>query len=317
MKKINNKHIDSKIDWFISSLLTSYKQYKLDESAKSQLIFFIYLLLNPEFQAFLIRLRTLLSIPENGFVEVSEFRVWQTAFNQSAYNFKTENPIDEKFIKVLQFLELKMGRLIRPIKSNATAEDPDEELLHVLVKELRIDRPFYFQWLLFLKSVLFLPDPKQFLDNLAHQAQEEKVLFDPYKITIMLTRKSTLNSIKATLDKNKTDIRKTIQGVKTRTKETALEVHNLDRDYLAYKIYTGYKSTRKRGDDSVFNVPKGNYVQGIAQELDDDLGLGKIDDVSIGKIVNRMNTRISNIFSDKRSIFNAVIDEIEQAFSNL
>lgn len=302
--------IDPRIDWFISSLLANYKQYELDESAKSQLIFFVYLLLNVDFQPFLLRLRKLLSIPEHGFIKASEFQAWQTTFNQSGYNFKTQNPIDKRFNKVLQFLELKMGRLIRQPKSKSMIENPDEELLHVLVKELQIDRPFYFQWLLFLQSVLFLPNPQQFLNNLSHQTQEESISFEQYKISIVLTKKSTLNSIKATLDKNKADIRKTIQGIKTRTKETALEVQYLDRDYSAYKFYIGQNATQL---DSYMNKRKEDRVLDEIELPSKKYPGEDYDYGSIRKIASRMKKRIESTFSDKRSIFNAVIDEIEHA----
>lgn len=301
--------IDPRIDWFISSLLANYKQYELDESAKSQLIFFVYLFLNAEFQSFLLQLRKLLSIPENGFSNASEFRAWQTVFNQSAYNFKTNSPVDNKFIKVLQFLELKMGRLIRPTNSRIKIEDPDEELLHVLVKALRIDQLFYFQWFLFLQSVLFLLNPKQFLDNLSHQTQEENISFEPHKISISLTRNSTLNSIKAILDTNKDDIRKTIQGIKTRTKETAMEVQYLDRDYAIYKSYINHSSTKKRGDDIIYNIRKETHVMDEAESVED---IENLDFGSIRKIASRMKNRIQSTFSDKQSVFNAVIAEIEQ-----
>src|SRR3989338_5792758 len=242
----NNNKIPPNIDWFVSSLLANYKQYNLDASSKSQLIYFVYLLLNVDFQHFLVKLRTLLDIPQDGFNDISDFHKWQIMFDKSADDFSMQKTIDKRFIKILKYLDSKIGRRINPTKLQTKQEDPTDELLYVLVKEFEIDRTFYSQWLLFLKSVLFEPNPKQLLDNLAHHIQEEKLFIDNNKVSITLTRKSTINSIRETLNKNKDIVNQAIQDIKDRAKETELEVENLDRDYKAYKIYSNYSARNNK-----------------------------------------------------------------------
>jgi len=300
--------IPPNIDWFISSLLANYKQYRLDPSTKSQLIYFIYLLLNKDFQRFLIRLRALFDVPKDGFVDINDFKSWEKSFNQSTNEFRTKGHTVIRFEKILKYYESNTGKRVQFLKTKARQEDPIEEIVHVLLSDFDIPYNFYFPWLIFMSSILFMPNPKHFLDSLARNPQEEKMKIEGSTITISITRETTLNSIRALLDKNKEKVNRAIQDVKDRVKETELEVEFLDRDYQAYKIYSNY-SARDNKYSSERKVDKVNEKLRLPSKkyLGEDF-----NDGSIRKIASRMNQRIESTYSDRQRVFESVLDKIEQ-----
>ncbi len=304
----NNGNIPPNIDWYISSLLANYKQYKLDPSTKSQLIYFIYLLLNKDFQSFLIRLRTLFDISKDGFEENADFKSWEKDFNQSANTFRREGITDKRFERILKYYVSNTGKQVQFLKTKEKQEDPTEEIVHVLLLGFGIPRNFYFPWLMFMSSILFMPNPKHFLDSLARNPQEEKMKIEGSTITISITRETTLNSIRVLLDKNKVKVNRAIQDAKDRVKETELEVEFLDRDYQAYKIYSNY-SARDNKYSSERKVDKVNEKLRLPSKkyLGEDF-----NDGSIRKIASRMNQRIESTFTDRQRVFESVLDKIEQ-----
>lgn len=302
-KSHNDKIPPSNIDWFISSLLANYKQYKLDPSIKSQLIYFIYLLLNKDFQSFLIRLRTLFNVPKDGFIDIADFKSWEKGFNQSANEYKAKGHTDNSFEKILKYYESKTGKRVQSLRTKSIQDNPTEEIVHVLLSDFGIPRSFYFPWLMFISSILFMPNPKHFLDSLARNTQGENLKIDDNKLTITLTRNSTINSIGNLLKNNSSAINRAIQTIKNKVKETELEVEFLERDYKAYKIYSNYsardnKYSRDRKVDKV--------IEKMADHLEE------YNEGSIRKIASRMNQRIESTFTDRQHIFESVLERIAQ-----
>lgn len=306
--------IDPQIDWFISSLLANYENYNLDNTTRSQMIFFVYLLLNTHFQHFLLRLRDLMEIPNNGFLKKTDFDTWASNLNTSSLKTLSNKPLNFTNTRILLFLKQKIGRPIETLNEDDRSEDPADELLHVLVKALKIPNPYYSQWLTFLKNILFLPDPKQFLNTLSHHRERERVAFRQYSLTITLNRHSSINSIKTTIEANKHEIRKVIKGLKIESKETSLENENLVRDYNTYKNYISHNAGRGRNFDIHFNKRKEEYATDKVEQ-GTGIDIGNIDFDSIRKLVSRMNKRIESTMTDRLDTFNALLSEIEQISS--
>lgn len=304
----NNKKIPPNIDWFISSLLANYKQYKLDSTTKSQLIYFVYLLLNNDFQHFLMRLRGLFSVPKDGFMDMADFKVWEKNFNKSANDFKKNGRTNKRFEKILKYYESRTSRRVQFLRNRVNQEDPTEEIVHVLLSDFGIPNNFYFPWLMFMNSILFMPNPKQFMSSLANNKQEENLKIDGDKITITLTRNSSINSIGNILKVNATSINQAIQDVKNRAKETELEVQFLERDYRAYKIYSNYSAK----DDKYSNVRKVDEVNEKMSLPSKKYPGEDFNDGSIRQLTSRMNKRIKSTFTDRQHVFNSVLDKIEQ-----
>jgi len=305
MKKIDKK-IESQIDSFITTTLADYKEYQLSGYMLSHLTYFIYVLLNKDFQSFIIHCREILDIPTTGFSSQEDYDSWRKEFNTTILKHRNGTLRDSKRMKLISYMQTKVEDIY-------SRKDAHHTFLVVLLRSIEVDDLFFSVWFLFLANTLFIFRPDVFLRNLkvlGKRKWKQAIHIKKNELTIYLNAKTTINSLKATLDKNKDGINKHIEILKHKVSENALEVKELERDYLIYKSYISHHSTKKRGENIYDNVTKEMHV---VEELESDPAIENLDFGSIRKIVSRMNKRIENTYLDKIPTFTNVLNSIENS----
>lgn len=96
----SQKAVDPYFDWFISSLTTNINNYNLSQYAKANIVSFVYLLLNTQFQSAVKEIRNNLDIPENGFVDLDAYHKWRNGFSQSINDYQKARKIPLKQNKI-------------------------------------------------------------------------------------------------------------------------------------------------------------------------------------------------------------------------
>lgn len=319
----SQKVVDPYFDWFISSLVTNLNSYNLSQSTKSNLISFVYLLLNTQFQTAVRKIRNSLDIPENGFTDLDTYYKWRNDFLQAVNNYQKAKKIPLKQNKVITFIEKQTIKVFKgKVPISTIFQKPEDMLAIVIIKLLKIgkDRNLTL-WSSFLYHLIFTFNPKELFDNLHRfdiQDNEFSISEDYFSgsvnLTIPLNLNSTINSIQTTIEKNKTKILQTIEEMKVKSPKTALRAREIERDYALYKSYIPFKATKYRGDSYQSNYRKEDHAFEKSEKYYHFETQEKMDNYnveSIRKVVDRMKDRIRESFIDKSDTIANLLTEIE------
>lgn len=310
------KAVDPYFDWFISSLAVNIDNYNLNQYARANLTSFIYLLLNTQFQSKVKKIRDYFDIPSNGFENEEMFNAWRNILYQAIIDYQNKKKIPLKQNKIITFVEKYAIKLTKGKMANSTIfNDLESVFIFILMDLLKIGEEGNGKlWSKFFYHSIITFDPKKIFDELSKFNRENEVLISPTNLSITITLKSTINSIKTTIDENKDKIVQTLEKMRTESPITNIETLDIKRDYFIYCYYTSHKSTKKRGKDIYENTRKELAVEDKAEELLNEAeyaAIEKLDWTSMRKIVSRMKQRTRQSFIDKSDGIGNLLSTIE------
>ncbi|MFA6501325.1 MAG: hypothetical protein WCT85_00900 [Parachlamydiales bacterium] len=294
----------------------------MDPYTKSNLISFIYLLLNINFQSAIKKMREYLDIPTNGFSDTESYYRWRNTFFQAVGDYQKAKKISLKQNRVITFTEKQIVKLLKGKVSLSTVfQNPEDALVIVVLKLLRIGKDRNIKlWGRFFYHLIFTFNPKELFSGLHDlDVRNDKISISKdyfsgsVSLVIPLALESTINSIQTMIKKNKSIILQTIKELRVESSKTNIEALNIKRDYFIYNTYTSHKSQNKRFEDIYDNVRKEIAVTDRAEVLLKKAEFETIESLgweSMRKIVSRMNKRIKQSFTDKSdgigNLFNAI-----------
>lgn len=323
---VNNnaeKVVDPYFDWFISSLVTNLKNYQISDFAKGNISQYVYLLLNPQFQSTVRKIRDVFDIPINGFVDTKTYNQWKNGFYQAVNDYKNAKRISLKVNRVITFTEKQIIKLSKgKWDIRVFLDNPEDVFSIVVVKKLNIGQNLNFKlWSNFIYHLLFTFDPHQLLENVCKIDTDRSKLqivqddfFNSTSIVIPLNLDSTINSIRSTLNDEKDLIVETVKQLKEKSTNTTIESFELERDYALFKSYVPFKGTKRsnkgygggtRKQDYAFEQNENKYHfknQKAEEEYNVD---------AIVKLVSRIKKRSKIAFEDKSDSLNNIVTEIE------
>jgi len=318
----SSKVVDPYFNWFISSLTANIDNYKFDLFTKANIVSFIYLLLNPQFQSQIKKIRSHLDIPINGFENEEIFNKWTNTLRQAVIDYQSKKKIPLKQNKLITFIEKQAikttaGRMPLSMVFN----NLEDVFILLFIKLLKIgkDRNGHL-WGNFFYHLIITFNPKHLFASLLRLSREDNIYFisdDSFgsiSLAIPLTLDTTINSIKKTVERNKSRILLTIKEMKRNSPSTDIESLKIKRDYFIYTFYTFHKSLRKRMEDTSDNIRKEMAVVDKAEELLSEEEYEEIDKLkwkSMRKIVSRMKQRIRQSFIDKSDGLGNLLTAIE------
>lgn len=323
---VNNKSekgIDPYFDWFISSLVSNLKNYQPSNFVKSNVSLFVYLLLNQQFQSTIRKIRDAFDIPINGFTSEIEYNQWRNGFFQAVNDYEKAKKIPLKVNKVITYIEKQIIRLSKGRWNiNQLLRNPEDEFSIIVVKRLNIGQESNFKlWSSFIYHLIFTFNPRLLLESMNKIDIENSIIkivkddfYNTTSIMVPLNLDTTINSIQTMIEKDKTNILKTIEEMKTTSPKTTSQAQEIERDYMLYKNYTSFKTTKTRGDFYQYNLRKEDnafeksekYFSFKTDEKRDDYNVE-----AIRKIVNRMKNRIRDSFIDKSDTLANLLTEIK------
>jgi len=325
----STKVVDPYFDWFISSLLANIDNYNCSQYIKTNIVSFVYLLLNPQFQSAVRKIRENLDIPENGFTDINLYNKWKNNFFQAVNDYQKAKKIPLKQNKIITFIEKQSMKLFKGKVSMSTIfQNPEYMFVVVIMKLLRIgnDRNLKL-WSSFFYHIIFTFDPKELLDNLYKfdiQDNEFSISEDYFSgivsLNIQLSLDSTINSIQTIIKKNKDKIQQIIKEMKAKSPKTDLQALEIKRDYALYKNYISFKGTKnKSADNYEGNIRKQDHAFEQTKHLYKFRTEEKMYDYEVDnivKIINRMKKRIKESFIDKSDTIGNLLTTIESTEPN-
>lgn len=301
-KKPNKNVMDPYFNNFVSSLTTSINGNDLDQNTKSNLVSFIYLLLNKRFQQMIKEIRVSMDIPKNGFESMQSYYEWRNVFFRLVNDYQRAKKIPLKQNKVITFIEKEVlkasgGRM----SISGIFQYPEHSFVLALTKRLRISSRNSELWHIFLYHLIFTFSPKELIKDL-HNRHDRLITIHNHDLSIQLSAESTINSLRKIIDDNRKSILEAIKEIKKKSANTKAETFDIKRDYFIYTTYISHKSSRKHGENIYQNTRKELEVSEKAEEMLSNKQFEKIDNLdwaSMRKIVSRMNERIDGSFIDK------------------
>lgn len=320
---INNKSskiIDPYFDWFISSLNANINSYNLSQYTKANIVSFVYLLLNIQFQSQVRKIRNHLDIPTSGFENEEKFYKWRNVLYQAVIDYQNKKKIPLKQNRLITFIEKQAIKLTAGKMSSSTIINNLEDVfILIFMSLLKIGKDRNGElWSSFLYHLIFSFNPKTLIYASLKFDRKNEISFinDGFgsSLIIPLTLNSTINSITTIIDKNKAKILGKVREMKTESPKTSIETLDIKRDYFIYCYYTSHKSTRKRGENIYNNMRKELAVEDKAEELlneEEYEAIEKLDWKSMRKIVSRVNKHIRQSYIDKSDGIGNLLSTIE------
>jgi len=305
----SQKAVDPYFDWFISSIVANIDNFNFSQYTKANIVAFVYLLLNTQFQSQVKKIRNFLDIPVNGFENEEMFNKWRNSLYQAMIDYKNKRKIPLKQNLILTFIEKQAIKMSAGRMTMTTILNNLEDVfILIFMRLLKIGKDrneelwgslFYHLIITFNPKALLYGSQKFDRENDISLSTDD---FGSTNLIVPLSLNSTINSIITIIEKNKDRIMRKIGQMKKESPITSFEAFGIKRDYFIYNTYIAHKSPRKRMEETYENVRKELAVADKAEELlgeEEYEAIDNLDWKSMRKIVSRMKNRIKQSFIDK------------------